>query len=115
MLQIWVADEVGQIKSCSVQSRTEEGNPTVSETEVVSSSEGHDRSKYVQIMAHAKWNTPEKTMVLILHFTSLTLGSRLVSLLLVEGDRYRYWILLPGTYCGMDWTNGWKEMICLWH
>jgi hypothetical protein len=115
MLKIWVADELGQIKSCSIQSRTEEGNPTVSETEVVSSSEGHNRSDYVQIMAHAKWKTSEKTMVLILHFTTLTLGPRLVSLLLVEGDLYRYWILLPGMYYGMDWTNGSREMICLWH
>jgi hypothetical protein len=114
MLKIWVADELGQVKSCSVQSRTEEGNPTVSETEVVSSSEGHDRSDYVQIMAHAKWKTPQKTMVLTLHFTTLNLA-RLVSLLLVEGDQYRYWILLPGMYCGMGWTNGSREMICLWH
>jgi hypothetical protein len=63
MLKVWVADELGQIKSCSVESRTEEGNPTVSKTELVASSEGHDRSDYVQIMAHAKWRTSEKTIV----------------------------------------------------
>jgi hypothetical protein len=67
MLKVWVADELGQIKSCSIESRTEEGNPTVSETELVSSSEGHDRSDYVQIMALVKLWTAEKIVVRHFH------------------------------------------------
>ncbi len=62
-MKIWVADELGQIKSCIVENKAVEGNALLSDTQPVSSSEVHDRSDYVQIMAHAKWETSGKSLV----------------------------------------------------
>ena len=54
-MDIWVADELGQIKTCSVEARAGDTGHAVSDTEVVAGTEQHDRGDYVQIMAHAKW------------------------------------------------------------
>jgi hypothetical protein len=62
-MKIWVADELGQIKSCTVENNAAQGNALLSDTQPVSSSENHDRSDYVQIMAHAKWETSGKSLV----------------------------------------------------
>jgi hypothetical protein len=62
-MKIWVADELGQIKSCTVENTAVEGNALFSDTQPVSSSECHDRSDYVQIMAHAKWEASGKSLV----------------------------------------------------
>lgn len=65
-MKIWVADELGQIKSCTVENKAAEGNALFSDTQLVSSSEDHDRSDYVQIMAHAKWEISGKSLVSVL-------------------------------------------------
>lgn len=62
-MDIWVADELGQIKACSIEARAGDAGHTVSETEVVAGTEQHDRGDYVQIMAHAKWQEAEKIKV----------------------------------------------------
>lgn len=63
-MKIWVADELGQIKSCSLQESTApEGGITLSETEFVSGGQDHNHSDYVQIMTHAKWDVEGKSMV----------------------------------------------------
>jgi hypothetical protein len=63
-MKVWVADELGQIKSCSVDNGPVEGELLQSETSLLeSSSQGHGRSDYVQIMAHVKWETAGKSMV----------------------------------------------------
>ena len=62
-MKVWVADELGQIKSCSVDNSPVEGELLQSETSLLESSQGHGRSDYVQIMAHVKWETAGKSMV----------------------------------------------------
>ena len=62
-MKVWVADELGQIKSCSVDNSPVEGELLQSETSLLESSQGHGRSDYVQIMAHVKWETTGKSMV----------------------------------------------------
>jgi len=64
-MKVWVADELGQIKSCTVENKAVEGGSLLAETKSVSSSEDHDRSDYVQIMAHAKWEASGKSTVSI--------------------------------------------------
>jgi hypothetical protein len=54
-MKVWVADELGQIKSCSIEDEAVVGKPLTSEIKLVSSNEEHDHSDYVQIMAHVKW------------------------------------------------------------
>jgi len=63
MVKIWVADDLGQIKSCSFDRHGDEASSIVSEVIPVVTEVNHDRSDYVQIMAHANWETPEKSMV----------------------------------------------------
>jgi hypothetical protein len=64
-MKIWVADELGQIKSCTVENNAVEGGSPLSHTKPISSKEDHDRGDYVQIMAHAKWETSGKSRVSI--------------------------------------------------
>jgi hypothetical protein len=66
-MDIWVADELGQIKACSLVSGEGEAGHTVSETDIVAGTEQHDRSDYVQIMAHAKWQRSGKVTVRLHH------------------------------------------------
>jgi len=69
-MDIWVADELGQIKACSVEPSTDGKSHIVSETEVVLGTEQHDRTDYVQIMAHAKWPESDKITVFPCHLPS---------------------------------------------
>ena len=62
-MKVWVADELGQIKSCSAETKVVEGGSVLSNITSVSSSEDHDRSDYVQIMAHAKWEISGESLV----------------------------------------------------
>ena len=64
-MQIWVADELGQIKSCLLEDNLGDGNPLSSETIPVSSAEKHGRGDYVQIMAHAKFAESDKVLLLL--------------------------------------------------
>jgi hypothetical protein len=68
-MDIWVADELGQIKACSVQPGADGKSHVVSETEMVLGTEQHDRTDYVQIMAHAKWLESDKITVFQCHRT----------------------------------------------
>jgi hypothetical protein len=62
-MKIWVADEVGQIKSCSFENGQVDGKPVLSDAEVTPSPEKHDRRDYVQIMTAVKWQESGKSMV----------------------------------------------------
>jgi len=62
-MKIWVADELGQIKSCVLENKLGDGNPLSSETTPVPSNDQHDRGDYVQILAHAKWPKSDKVRV----------------------------------------------------
>jgi hypothetical protein len=64
-MKVWVADDLGQIKSCSIDFRQSGADPSQSVTESASGSEAHDRSDYVQIMAHANWKASDKSRVSI--------------------------------------------------
>jgi len=63
MMKIWVADELGQIKSCTIEKRPPEDGGLVSDITVVSPTEEHDRSDYVQVMALVKWDNKGQSMV----------------------------------------------------
>lgn len=90
-MKVWVADELGQIKSCTVENKAVEGCSLLSDTKTVSSSEDHDRSDYVQIMAHAKWEASGKSAVCVLCFLCMLIGViSLVLLSLGEADLCRY-------------------------
>jgi hypothetical protein len=54
-MKVWVADELGQIKSCTVEKRAADGERLESTIAVVSTTEEHDRSDYVQLMSLVKW------------------------------------------------------------
>ena len=54
-MKVWVADELGQIKSCTVDKRTGEGERLDSTITTISTAEEHDRSDYVQLMSLLKW------------------------------------------------------------
>ena len=60
---MWVADELGQIKLCSMEKSQHDDGVLQSETMLLDSSHGHGRGDYVQIMAHVKWETAGKSMV----------------------------------------------------
>ena len=62
-MKVWVADELGHIKSCSMDNSQGEGGLLQSETSLLESSHDHGRSDYVQIMAHVKWETAGKSTV----------------------------------------------------
>ena len=62
-MDIWVADELGQIKACALEPQTGDAGHTASETEVVAGTEQHGRTDYVQIMAHANWQESDKITV----------------------------------------------------
>jgi hypothetical protein len=63
-MKIWVADELGQIKTCSFENTGgEDGRPSLSDAEVASSTDRHNRGEYVQIMTHVQWDVSGKSMV----------------------------------------------------
>jgi hypothetical protein len=64
-MKVWVADEIGRIKSCTLEYSAAEGGSLLTDTKPVPINEEHDRSDYVQIMTHAKWETPNKILVCI--------------------------------------------------
>jgi hypothetical protein len=55
IMKVWVADELGQIKSCTVVKRAADGERLDSTIAAVSTAEEHDRSDYVQLMSLVKW------------------------------------------------------------
>jgi hypothetical protein len=63
VMEIWIADEIGQIKACALENV--EGNTTLSLTDrrIASSLDGHDRSDFVQVMTLVKWEVSGKSMV----------------------------------------------------
>jgi hypothetical protein len=64
IMKVWVADELGQIKSCTIDKRAAEGERLASTITAVSTGEDHDRSDYVQIMSLIKWEDDQgKEMV----------------------------------------------------
>ena len=62
-MKVWVADELGQIKSCTIEKRAPEDSGLVSDITVVSPPEEHDRSDYVQVMALVKWDSNGQSIV----------------------------------------------------
>lgn len=64
-MKVWVADEIGKIKSCTLENSAAEGGSLLTDTKPVPISEDYDRSEYVQIMTHAKWETSKKILVCI--------------------------------------------------
>ena len=62
-MKVWVADELGKIKSCVLEDKLGDGNPLSSELTPIPSSDQHDRGDYVQILAHAKWPKSDKVRV----------------------------------------------------
>ena len=64
VMKVWVADELGQIKSCTVDKRAADGERLDSTVASVSTDEEHDRSDYVQLMSLVKWGDDQgKEMV----------------------------------------------------
>jgi len=63
VMKVWVADELGQIKSCTIEKSPPEDGGLVSDITVVSPTEEHDRSDYVQAMALVKWVSKGQSMV----------------------------------------------------
>jgi len=66
-MKVWVADELGKIKSCVLEDKLGDGNPLSSELTPLHSSDQHDRGDYVQILAHAKWPKSDKVRVNLAH------------------------------------------------
>ena len=63
-MRVLVADDLGQIKACSIDDEVVDGKPLGSETKLISTNKQHDHSDYVQILAHAKWeDSAGKSMV----------------------------------------------------
>ena len=65
-MKVWVADELGQIKTCSFE-QGDDGVP-VPDIMPVSANEDHNRSDYVQIMAHANWTASGQSKVSFFFF-----------------------------------------------
>jgi hypothetical protein len=115
-MKIWVADELGQIKSCSFENGGVDGKPFLSDAEVTPSPDKHDRRDYVQIMTAVKWQVLGKSMVrcpLLSFRIWLTSGFSLLLLLLDEEDRCKYWTPQLENRCGITLTTAWNHTICL--
>jgi hypothetical protein len=63
MMKIWVADELGELKSCLFDHREQDGEAALSEVQVVPNPDKHSRRDYVQIMALVNWEAEGSSMV----------------------------------------------------